>query len=216
VLIYSEGVDYTQLVLLDRVEIRRTPGSYIAPGETVLIDYDIGPEIRRDLDGNPRFLEIPETPDTGNGDLPIVDMGAYESLGGGCLAVISQEVICHADGTTFTVNVEGLNACTGDTSMVTFTGSGGAVGEEACFTVLVNDPGFCCSTEICVTIPDCSPPAQAGCPWDCADGNREVTTVDSFQLIAEWGMVGAPCDFDGNGVDAVDFFDLIAHWGACP
>ncbi|MEE8202061.1 MAG: choice-of-anchor Q domain-containing protein, partial [Candidatus Acidoferrales bacterium] len=41
--------------------------------------------ITTDLDGNPRFLEIPETPDTGNppGGGPIVDMGAYESLGGG-------------------------------------------------------------------------------------------------------------------------------------
>ena len=31
-----------------------------------------------DLDGNPRFVDDPDTPDTGNGDPPIVDMGAYE------------------------------------------------------------------------------------------------------------------------------------------
>ncbi|MHC4764158.1 MAG: hypothetical protein ACYTF2_03535, partial [Planctomycetota bacterium] len=43
-ILYSLGVDYTQLVLPDRVEIRRVPGGNIAPGETVLIDYDIGPE----------------------------------------------------------------------------------------------------------------------------------------------------------------------------
>jgi hypothetical protein len=42
--VYSEGVDYLQLVLPDRVEIRRIPGNDIDPGETVLIDYDIGPE----------------------------------------------------------------------------------------------------------------------------------------------------------------------------
>jgi hypothetical protein len=54
------------------------------------------------------------------------------------------------------------------------------------------------------------------CPWDCADGDGEVTTIDFFQLIAEWGMVGSPCDFDDNGVDVVDFFDLIGHWGTCP
>jgi hypothetical protein len=54
------------------------------------------------------------------------------------------------------------------------------------------------------------------CPWDCADNNGDVNTIDFFQLIAEWGIVGSPCDFDGNGVDVVDFFELIAHWGACP
>ena len=31
-----------------------------------------------DLDGKPRFLDDPDTPDTGNGTPPIVDMGAYE------------------------------------------------------------------------------------------------------------------------------------------
>jgi hypothetical protein len=135
-----------------------------------------------------------------------------------CLAITSQEVVCHADGTTFTVNVEGLNACTGSTTMVTFTGSGGAFGEEACFTVLVNDGGFCCSTEICVTVPDCSPPALPACPWDCGDGDGEVTAIDFFALLAEWGMFGTPCDFllGPAGVDVTEFFDLIAHWGPCP
>ena len=31
-----------------------------------------------DLEGNPRFVDDPNTKDTGNGDPPIVDMGAYE------------------------------------------------------------------------------------------------------------------------------------------
>ncbi len=31
-----------------------------------------------DLDGEDRFVDDPDTPDTGNGDPPIVDMGAYE------------------------------------------------------------------------------------------------------------------------------------------
>jgi len=35
-------------------------------------------EITMDLDGNPRFVDDPATPDTGNGLAPIVDMGAYE------------------------------------------------------------------------------------------------------------------------------------------
>jgi len=35
--------------------------------------------ITTDLDGNPRFVDIPTAPDTGNGTPPIVDMGAYEA-----------------------------------------------------------------------------------------------------------------------------------------
>ncbi len=34
-----------------------------------------------DLDGNPRFVDDPDTPDTGFGDPPVVDMGAYEFQG---------------------------------------------------------------------------------------------------------------------------------------
>ncbi len=33
-----------------------------------------------DLGGNPRFIDIPSMPDTGNGTPPIVDMGAFETL----------------------------------------------------------------------------------------------------------------------------------------
>ncbi len=35
-------------------------------------------DIDTDLDGNPRFVDDPDTADTGNGAPPIVDMGAYE------------------------------------------------------------------------------------------------------------------------------------------
>ena len=34
--------------------------------------------VTTDLDGNPRFLDDPGTPDTGAGSAPFVDMGAYE------------------------------------------------------------------------------------------------------------------------------------------
>ncbi len=171
-------------------------------------------DITTDLDGNPRFLDVPETPDTGNGTLPIVDMGAYESFGGGCLALISQEIVCHADGATFTVNVEGLNACTGGTTQVTFTGSGGSVGEELCFTALVNDGGFCCSTEICVTIPDCTPVGQ---PSDL-DGDGIVGMVDFLALLGTWGSCSdcgtCPADFDGDcSVGILDLLILLGNWG---
>ena len=38
-----------------------------------------------DLDGNPRFVDDTGTDDTGSGDPPIVDMGAYEFQGASCL-----------------------------------------------------------------------------------------------------------------------------------
>ena len=38
----------------------------------------VPPGITTDLDGNPRFVDDPATPDTGSGSPPIVDMGAYE------------------------------------------------------------------------------------------------------------------------------------------
>jgi predicted outer membrane repeat protein len=195
----------------DNGDFRLSPGSLcIDAGDNDAVPQDI----TTDLDGNPRFLEIPETPDTGNGTLPIVDMGAYESLGGGCLAVMSQEIDCHTNGTAFTVNVEGFNACTGGTTQVTFTASGGAVGEQLCFTALVNDGGFCCTTEICVTIPDCSP---AALPSDL-DGDGIVGMVDFLALLATWGSCSdcgnCPADFDGDcSVGITDLLILLGNWG---
>ena len=194
----------------DNEDFRLAAGS---PGIDAADNTAVPDDITTDLDGNPRFLEIPETPDTGNGTLPIVDMGAYESLGGGCFAVTSQEVVCHADGTTFTVNIEGLNACTGGTTQVTFTASGGALGQELCFTAIVNDGGFCCSTEICVTIPDCTP---AALPSDL-DGDGIVGIADFLALLAAWGSCpdcgSCPADFDGNcSVGILDLLILLGNW----
>ena len=42
-----------------------------------------------DLDGNPRFVDCPDIPDTGNGAPPIVDIGAYEVI----IAPVIQVVI---------------------------------------------------------------------------------------------------------------------------
>ena len=43
----------------------------------------VPPSVVVDRDGNPRFVDDPYTPDTGNGSPPIVDMGAYEFQGAG-------------------------------------------------------------------------------------------------------------------------------------
>jgi hypothetical protein len=55
------------------------------------------------------------------------------------------------------------------------------------------------------------------CPWDCGgDNDGDVGIVDFLALLAEWGLIGTPCDFDGTGVGIVDFLDLLANWGPCP
>jgi len=41
-------------------------------------------DVTTDLDGNPRFVDDPYTEDTGVGDPPIVDMGAYECAPQAC------------------------------------------------------------------------------------------------------------------------------------
>ena len=41
-------------------------------------DGDVSEALPVDLDGRPRFLDVPTTVDTGVGPAPIVDLGAYE------------------------------------------------------------------------------------------------------------------------------------------
>ncbi len=50
ILIYSEGLDYTVRALPDRAEIFRVVGGRIADGQTVLVDYVIGPEPGNTID----------------------------------------------------------------------------------------------------------------------------------------------------------------------
>lgn len=42
--VYVEGLDFTLAAFPDRIELRRVVGGAIADGETVLIDFDLGPE----------------------------------------------------------------------------------------------------------------------------------------------------------------------------
>ncbi len=54
------------------------------------------------------------------------------------------------------------------------------------------------------------------CRWDCGgDNDNNVGIVDMLALLAAWGQVGGPCDFDGGGVGIVDFLKLLAEWGPC-
>ena len=50
-----------------------------------------------DLDGNGRFMDDPDMEDTGAGDPPIVDMGAYEFQGESCAADVNDDDVVDID-----------------------------------------------------------------------------------------------------------------------
>ncbi len=85
-----------------------------------------------------------------------------------------------------------------------------------CFTVLVNDAAGapCCTSQVCVTIPDCSNPAVPG----DLDGDGNVGAADLLQLIAAWGACPA-CDECAGDLDAdcavgvIDMLALLENWG---
>jgi hypothetical protein len=81
---------------------------------------------------------------------------------------------------------------------------------------LAAGPGTSTTVTVRHTYGATSPAAPvAPCPWDCADGNGVVDTVDFLALLSGWGA-GGPCDFDGGGVSTTDFLALLAEWGPCP
>jgi hypothetical protein len=57
----------------------------------------------------------------------------------------------------------------------------------------------------------------APCPWDCQSSpDGQVNIPDFLAILAQWGQVGAPCDFDGGGVSVTDFLEFLANFGPCP
>lgn len=63
--------------------------------------------VSTDLDGNPRFVDIPTIPDTGNGAPPIVDMGAYETqyVDVALVKTVTPEVVAPSEMITFTLTL---------------------------------------------------------------------------------------------------------------
>lgn len=67
-------------------------------------------------------------------------------------------------------------------------------------------PGLCDGSPNCGLLP-CS---------DCDGTNDGTVGINDFlALLAQWGQVGSPCDFDGDGVGIEDFLALLADWGPC-
>ncbi len=152
--------------------------------------------------------------DTGSVTVLLSDPLVLEIVG--CLTITGLDIVCNGDGSTFTFTVQGINSCTGGLESFTFTASGGAVGEPICFTLVVASGGFCCTAELCATIPDCTPAAG---PCDL-DGDGVVGVLDFLALLDAWGPCAdcspqsCPADFDGDcDVGIADFLTLLAHWG---
>ena len=159
-------------------------------------------EITTDLDGNPRFVDDPDTPDTGNppGGGPIVDMGAYE------FQVVS---VCpwdlDGDGNVFVTDLLLLlmdfGSCDG--SPADFDGDG-------CVTVV----------DLLTLLANWGPCPGSGCVWD-VNGDGTVDQTDLWQVLGSLGPCDTPaaCPEDVNGDGVVDGQDVAAvatHFGPCP
>ncbi|KPK77651.1 MAG: hypothetical protein AMJ79_02605, partial [Phycisphaerae bacterium SM23_30] len=82
--------------------LRLLPGS---PGIDAGDNLAVPASITTDLDGNPRFADDPDTPDTGNGTPPIVDMGAYEGPRQRFFLSTILDAISEGQTVEFTVNL---------------------------------------------------------------------------------------------------------------
>jgi hypothetical protein len=71
----ADGADNTPGTADDNLRLQLTSPA-IDAGKNAAVP----PGVTTDLDGNPRFVDIPSVPNTGSGTPPIVDMGAYETL----------------------------------------------------------------------------------------------------------------------------------------
>jgi hypothetical protein len=151
--------------------------------------------IDTDLDGNPRFVDDPDTVDTGYGDPPIVDMGAYE-----------YQIPCpwdlDGDGN---VNVVDL--------LMVIASWGPCAGCPADFNV----DGLVNVVDLLALIANFGPCPGVPCVWD-VNGDRVVDNADLQQVLDNFGDCDG-CAEDGNGdgmVNGQDAAAVATHFGPCP
>ena len=176
------------------------------PADTQDLDGDGNTDepVPVDLDGNPRFVDDPDTPDTGNPDgiHPIVDMGAFEfgppdpcadEDGDGSVT------ICHIPpgnpdaAHTITVSVNALPA-----------------------HLAHGDHCGACEEDDGLLMGGNSDVNAELCPTDL-DDSGDIGAADVTQLLGSWGpCAGCPADFNGDGVvGAFDLAQLLGAWGPC-
>ncbi|MHC4421013.1 MAG: right-handed parallel beta-helix repeat-containing protein [Planctomycetota bacterium] len=151
--------------------------------------------ITTDLDGNPRFVDDPDTLDTGNGDPPVVDMGAYE-----------YQIPCPWDlDSDGNVNVVDL--------LIVIANWGPCEDCPADF----NDDGFVNVLDLLALIGNWGPCPGVPCVWDVT-GDGVVDQSDLHQVQENFGPCdGCPEDVNGDGfVNGQDAAAVATHYGPCP
>ena len=174
-----------------------------------------------DLARNPRRLDDPAEPDGGNGDAPIVDMGAYEFVPSDCNdnGIPDSEDI--AEGTSTDANDNSIpDECERETNDCNGSGL-----NDAC-DILIGTGQDCNDNKI----PDACDIAGGqsidddgnGVPDECEcsadfDGDGDVDAADLADLLAAWGPNTChPADINGDHqVDSFDLGLLLSAWGPC-
>ncbi|MHC4126584.1 MAG: dockerin type I domain-containing protein [Planctomycetota bacterium] len=172
-------------------DLRLSPGSpCIDAGDNTAVPDGID----TDLDGNPRFVDDPDTVDTGYGDPPVVDMGAYEFQpcpwdlsGNGNVDVVDLLMVIGSWG-----------PCAGCPSDF-------------------NDDGLVNVMDLLALIANFGPCPGAPCIWD-VNGDGVVDQADLRQVQENFGPCdGCPEDVNGDGtVNGQDVAAVAQHLGPCP
>ncbi len=71
--------------------------------------------------------------------------------------------------------------------------------------------GFCCSAQVCVIVPDCSP-AKPACDLD--DDGSVGGVTDFLLLLGNWGVTRPPT-WTTTAVEVGDFLEVVGRWGPC-
>jgi parallel beta-helix repeat protein len=173
-------------------DLRLSPGSpCIDAGDNTAVPDGID----TDLDGNPRFVDDPDTEDTGYSDPPVVDMGAYEF-----------QIPCpwdlSGDGNVDVVDL-----------LVVIASWGPCAGCPADF----NGDGFVNVVDLLTLIGHWGPCPGVPCVWD-VNGDGVVDQSDLHQVQDNLGPCdGCAEDVNGDGmVDGQDAAAVAAHFGPCP
>jgi hypothetical protein len=174
------------------LDFRLSPGSpCIDAGDNTAVPEGID----TDLDGNPRFVDDPDTVDSGYGDPPIVDMGAYE-----------YQIPCPWD-----LNGDG-NVDVVDLLMVI-----ASWGPCADCPADLNNDGLVNVVDLLALIANFGPCSGAPCVWDVT-GDGVVDQSDLQQVLDSTGSCdGCPEDVNGDGfVNGQDAAAVAKHFGPCP
>ncbi len=177
----------------DDGDLRLSPGSpCIDAGDNTAVPE----EITTDLDGNPRFVDDPGTADTGYGDPPVVDMGAFEFQGLPCPWDLDGDG--DAGITDLLLLLGDFGSC--DSSPADFDGDG-------CVTVV----------DLLTLLFNFGPCPGSPCPWD-VNGDGTVDKADLWQVLGNQGPCDwCPEDVTGDGVvNGQDAAAVATHFGECP